>query len=211
MSHPQQWSDVVKRAVDLVGATIGLVLGAPLIAASALAIVVESGRPVLFRQERVGKDGRLFTVFKLRTMVEDPDRSVQALDREDPGITRVGKVLRASSLDELPQLINVFRGEMSLVGPRPTIADQVAEYDDFQRRRLEVKPGLTGWAQVNGRNSLSWSERIALDVWYVDHRCLPLDLKIIARTPLACANIDATWGGQTDDSSATVLSDRGSV
>jgi lipopolysaccharide/colanic/teichoic acid biosynthesis glycosyltransferase len=176
--------DVTKRALDVLGATVGLTLSAPLLAASAVAVRLEDRGPVFFRQERVGQDGRLFEVLKLRTMVVDAHTqgAGYAVDKGDSRITRVGSLLRKTSLDELPQLWNVLRGEMSLVGPRPTLAYQVERYTDRQRRRLEVRPGLTGWAQVNGRASLSWPERIELDVWYVEHRSLALDLRILLRT-----------------------------
>jgi lipopolysaccharide/colanic/teichoic acid biosynthesis glycosyltransferase len=176
--------DVTKRALDVLGATVGLTLSAPLLAASAIAVRLEDQGPVFFRQERVGQDGRLFEVLKLRTMVVNAHTqgAGYAVDKGDSRITRAGSLLRKTSLDELPQLWNVLRGEMSLVGPRPTLAYQVERYTDRQRRRLEVRPGLTGWAQVNGRASLAWPERIELDVWYVEHRSLALDLRILLRT-----------------------------
>jgi lipopolysaccharide/colanic/teichoic acid biosynthesis glycosyltransferase len=176
--------DVTKRALDVLGATVGLTLSAPLLAASAVAVRLEDRGPVFFRQERVGQDGRLFEVLKLRTMVVNAHTqgAGYAVDKGDSRITRAGSLLRKTSLAELPQLWNVLRGEMSLVGPRPTLAYQVERYTDRQRRRLEVKPGLTGWAQVNGRASLAWPERIELDVWYVEHRSLALDLRILLRT-----------------------------
>jgi len=148
-----------------------------------LAIKLDSRGPALFRQTRVGKGGVPFELCKLRTMEVGSDRGPDvALSADDPRITRVGAFLRRYSLDELPNLVNVLRGEMAIVGPRPTIQSQVDRYTERQLRRLEVKPGLTGWAQVNGRVSLSWPERIELDVWYVEHRSLRLDLRILART-----------------------------
>jgi lipopolysaccharide/colanic/teichoic acid biosynthesis glycosyltransferase len=176
--------DRLKRAMDLVGASVGLTLGAPALAAAAVAIRLDDGGPVFFRQERVGLDGQTFEVLKLRTMIVDAHTQGAgfAVDKGDARITRIGNLLRKTSIDELPQLWNVVRGEMSLVGPRPTLSYQVERYTDRQRRRLEVRPGLTGWAQVNGRASLSWPERIELDVWYVEHRSLALDLRIILRT-----------------------------
>jgi lipopolysaccharide/colanic/teichoic acid biosynthesis glycosyltransferase len=176
--------DVTKRALDVLGATVGLTLSAPLLAASAIAVRLEDDGPVFFRQERVGQDERPFEVLKLRTMIVDAHTqgAGYAVDKGDSRITRIGHLLRKTSIDELPQLWNVLRGEMSLVGPRPTLSYQVERYTDRQRRRLEVKPGLTGWAQVNGRASLSWPERIELDVWYVEHRSLALDLRILLRT-----------------------------
>jgi lipopolysaccharide/colanic/teichoic acid biosynthesis glycosyltransferase len=171
--------------VDRVAACLLLVLLAPVLALVAIAIRIEDGGPVLFRQSRAGRNGRLFAVLKFRSMVVDADQRGLGLNvaEGDDRITRVGRHLRDWSLDELPQLINVARGEMSLVGPRPGLAEHATRYDAFQRRRLEVRPGLTGWAQVNGRNALSWEERIALDVWYVDHRSPRLDLSILRRTP----------------------------
>jgi lipopolysaccharide/colanic/teichoic acid biosynthesis glycosyltransferase len=175
----------VKRAVDLVGAGAGLALAAPLIGLAALAIKLDDGGPVFYRQRRVGLDGAEFDLIKLRTMI--PGAEAQgagwAVDYADPRITRAGRVLRRLSIDELPQLWNVLNGEMSLVGPRPTLAYQVEQYTPRQRRRLDVKPGLNGWAQVNGRAKLLWTDRIELDLWYVEHRSAWLDLKIIARTP----------------------------
>jgi lipopolysaccharide/colanic/teichoic acid biosynthesis glycosyltransferase len=176
--------ELTTRALDVLGASVGVTISAPLLAASALAIRLEDGGPVFFRQERVGLDGRPFEVLKLRTMIVDAHTqgAGYAVDKGDSRITRVGNLLRRTSLDELPQLWNVLRGEMSLVGPRPTLSYQVEQYSERQRRRLEVRPGLTGWAQVNGRASLSWPERIELDVWYVEHRSLALDLRILLRT-----------------------------
>jgi lipopolysaccharide/colanic/teichoic acid biosynthesis glycosyltransferase len=175
---------VAKRALDLAGAGIGLTLGAPALAAAAIAIRLEDGGPILFRQERIGRDGAPFHVLKLRTMIVDAHTQGAgfAVDRGDSRITRIGTFLRKTSIDELPQLVNVLRGEMSLVGPRPTLGYQVEQYTEHQRRRLDVTPGLTGWAQINGRAALSWPERIELDVWYVDHRSLRLDLQILLRT-----------------------------
>ncbi len=177
----------MNRAVDVAGAGAALLLTSPLIALAAVAIKLEDGGPVLYRQRRVGRDGVDFELLKLRTMVVGAERQGAgfAVDRGDPRITRVGRVLRRLSLDELPQLWNVLRGEMSLVGPRPTLRYQVDSYTEHQRRRLEVKPGLTGWAQVNGRAGLPWPERIEFDVWYVEHRSPRVDLEILARTPLA--------------------------
>ena len=161
-----------------------LALAAPLLALAALAIRVESRGPVFYRQRRVGRHGRPFGLWKLRTMVpgaETMGAGIYVLEG-DPRITRVGRLLRRFSLDELPNLINVLQGDMAIVGPRPTVSEQVDRYTDRQRRRLEVKPGITGWAQVNGRTSLPWPERIELDVWYVEHRSLRLDLRILGRT-----------------------------
>jgi len=177
----------MNRPVDVVGAALGLALASPVLAAAAVAIKLEDGGPVLYRQRRVGLGGRDFDLLKLRTMVVGAEHQGAglAVNRGDARITRVGRVLRRLSLDELPQLWNVVRGEMSLIGPRPTLRYQVEKYTDRQRRRLDVRPGITGWAQVNGRASLPWDDRIELDVWYVEHRSPWVDLKIVARTPLA--------------------------
>lgn len=172
------------RPLEMVLAALALLLASPLLLAAAVAIRLESPGSPLYRQRRVGRDGVPFDVVKLRTMVtgaEDMGAGL-AVDQGDARITRVGALLRRSSLDELPNLVNVLRGEMALVGPRPTVPVQVAQYTPRQRRRLEVRPGITGWAQVNGRAALPWSERIELDVWYVEHRSLALDLRILAST-----------------------------
>jgi lipopolysaccharide/colanic/teichoic acid biosynthesis glycosyltransferase len=187
----------VNRALDVAGASLGLVLASPFLAASALAIKLEDRGPVLYRQRRVGKDGEDFELLKLRTMVVGAERQGAgwAVNEGDPRITRAGRVLRRLSLDELPQLWNVVRGDMSLIGPRPTLRYQVENYTDRQRRRLEVKPGITGWAQIHGRAALPWEERIELDVWYVEHRSARLDVKILLRTPLAL--VGGTYKGET--------------
>jgi len=173
--------------MDVVVAGLGLIVSSPLLALAALAIKLEDRGPVLYRQQRVGKDGADFELLKLRTMVVGAEKigAGLAVNRGDSRITRTGRLLRRLSLDELPQLWNILRGDMSIVGPRPTLRHQVDSYTPHQRRRLEVKPGLTGWAQVNGRAALPWDERIELDVWYVEHRSFWLDLRILARTPFA--------------------------
>ncbi|HEX2504974.1 MAG TPA: sugar transferase [Gaiellaceae bacterium] len=187
----------MKRALDVVGAVCGLLVTAPVLGLAALAIKIEDRGPVFYRQSRVGMGGRNFEVLKLRTMVVDADRlsGTWPVDERDPRITRVGSLLRRLSLDELPQLLNVLRGDMSLVGPRPTLAYQVEQYTPRQRRRLDVRPGLTGWAQVNGRARLRWAERIELDVWYVENQSVWLDLKILLRTPRAL--FSGTYPGET--------------
>jgi lipopolysaccharide/colanic/teichoic acid biosynthesis glycosyltransferase len=175
---------VSSRALDVLLAALLLVVAAPFLLAAAIALKLESRGPVIYRQLRVGRDGEPFELWKLRTMVSGAEAmgaGIYVLEG-DARITRVGRLLRRFSLDELPNLVNVLRGEMALVGPRPTIQEQVDRYTDRQRRRLEVKPGITGWAQVNGRASLPWPERIELDVWYVDHRSAWLDIRILART-----------------------------
>ncbi len=177
----------MNRALDALSAALGLALTSPLLAASAVAIKLEDGGPVLYRQTRVGRDGVDFELLKLRTMVVGAESKGLgfAVDRGDSRITRIGSLLRRTSIDELPQLWNVLRGEMSLIGPRPTLRYQVDTYTERQRRRLDVRPGLTGWAQVHGRATLPWADRIELDIWYVENRSPLLDLKILLRTPLA--------------------------
>jgi lipopolysaccharide/colanic/teichoic acid biosynthesis glycosyltransferase len=187
----------VNRALDLAGAGLGLALASPVLAAAALAIKLEDRGPVVYRQRRVGHEGRDFDLLKLRTMVvgAETQGAGWAVNEGDPRITKVGRVLRRLSLDELPQLWNVVRGDMSLIGPRPTLRYQVDQYTPRQRRRLEIRPGLTGWAQVNGRTKLPWDERIELDLWYVENRSPWLDLKILARTPRAL--FTGTYKGRT--------------
>ena len=176
---------MTRRALDIVVAGAAHVLTAPLLALATLAIRLESPGSAIYRQRRVGKDARPFDLFKLRTMVDGAEHlgAGLAVNAGDTRITRVGAFLRRTSLDELPNLFNVLRGDMSLIGPRPTLPVQVAQYTARQRGRLSVKPGITGWAQVNGRASLPWSERIELDLYYVEHRSLALDLRILSRTP----------------------------
>ena len=187
----------MNRVADLAIAGVGLALTSPVLAAAALAIKLEDGGPVLFRQTRVGKGGKDFELLKLRSMSVGAEHlgAGFAIDRGDSRITRVGRFLRRTSIDELPQLWNVLRGEMSVIGPRPTLRYQVDRYSARQRRRLDVRPGLTGWAQVNGRATLSWDDRIELDVWYVEHRSPLVDLKILWRTPLAL--FGGTYKGAT--------------
>lgn len=172
------------RAFDIAVSALALLALSPLLLLAALAIRLEGGGPVLYRQRRVGRGGREFELLKLRTMVagSDPVGVGTAVTRDDPRVTRVGRVLRRTSLDELPNLVNVLRGEMAIVGPRPTIPAQVAAYTPRQRRRHEVRPGLTGWAQVQGRAGIPWEERIELDVEYVDRRSVRLDARILAET-----------------------------
>jgi lipopolysaccharide/colanic/teichoic acid biosynthesis glycosyltransferase len=187
----------VNRAADLALASFGLAVTSPLLAIAALATKLEDGGPVLYRQRRVGKDGEEFELLKLRTMVVGAESmgAGLAVDRGDRRITRTGRVLRRLSIDELPQLWNVLRADMSVIGPRPTLRYQVDRYTPRQRRRLEVRPGLTGWAQVHGRAALPWEDRIELDVWYVEHRSAWLDLQILLRTPLAL--FQGTYKGNT--------------
>jgi lipopolysaccharide/colanic/teichoic acid biosynthesis glycosyltransferase len=185
------------RALDLLVASLLLLVASPLLAVAALLIKLESGGPVFYRQRRVGRGGAPFELWKLRTMVPGAEAMGAGIYvvEGDTRITRVGRLLRRFSLDELPNLVNVLKGEMAVVGPRPTVQEQVDRYTERQRRRLEVKPGITGWAQVNGRTSLPWPERIELDVWYVENRSLRLDLRILAKT----ARLLATGHGLYSD------------
>jgi lipopolysaccharide/colanic/teichoic acid biosynthesis glycosyltransferase len=187
----------VNRVVDAALAGLGLAIASPALAVAAVAIKLEDRGPVLYRQRRVGLHGEEFELLKLRTMNVGAERegAGYAVNEGDPRITRAGRALRRLSIDEIPQLWNVVRGDMSLVGPRPTLAYQVEQYTPRQRRRLDVKPGITGWAQVNGRAGVPWDERIELDVWYVEHRSPWVDLKILARTPAAL--FAGTYKGDT--------------
>jgi lipopolysaccharide/colanic/teichoic acid biosynthesis glycosyltransferase len=173
-----------KRVLDVVVAGTALVIAAPFLAGIAVIIRLESHGHPIYRQRRVGLRGAPFELYKLRTMVSGAETmgSGLAVDAGDARITRLGAILRRTSCDELPNLVNVLRGEMSLVGPRPTVQVQVDRYTEHERRRLDALPGITGWAQVNGRASLPWHERFDLDIWYVEHASLSLDLKILART-----------------------------
>ncbi len=195
---------VGKRALDLAGATLLLAATAPVLLLAALAIKLDDRGPATYRQRRVGYRGVEFELIKLRTMVVGAEHTGAgyAVNAGDPRITAVGRVLRRLSLDELPQVWNVLRGQMSLVGPRPTLAYQVERYTPHQMKRLEVKPGITGWAQVHGRAALPWDERIELDIWYAEHQSVPLDLRILARTPLALFR--GTYKGTTGGWRATV-------
>ena len=179
----------VKRWIDVTVGLSVLVVGAPVIAATAALVYIDVGRPLLFRQDRVGLGGRIFELKKFRTMRDAVDRDGRPLP-DGERLTRIGRLLRASSLDELPQLINVLRGDMSLVGPRPLLVEYLARYSPEQARRHEVVPGITGLAQIAGRNGLSWPEKFALDVFYVDHRSVALDLKILAKTIAAVVKRD---------------------
>ena len=187
----------MRRLFDITCAGTALALGSPFLLLAAISVKLGDRGPVLYRQTRVGKDGQDFELLKLRTMVVGAETlgAGYAVDRGDSRITRAGRVLRRLSLDELPQLWNVIRGDMSLIGPRPTLRYQVERYDERQRHRLDVRPGITGWAQIHGRATLPWAERIELDVWYVEHRSAALDLRILLRTPLAL--FGGTYKGET--------------
>ena len=186
------------RALDLLIGGPATLLSAPVVALLAVAIRLESPGHPLYTQTRVGKDGELFRIYKLRTMVRGAEFTGAglAIQEGDDRITRVGAFLRRYSLDELPNLWNVVMGEMSIVGPRPTLPVQVEQYTDHQRGRLAVKPGITGWAQINGRASLPWPERIELDLWYVEHRSLRLDLRILGRTVRMVFRGDGIYKGE---------------
>ena len=198
---------MIKRLVDVFGACVALVLAAPLVAAAAVGIWWTTGRPILYSQDRPGRHGRLFRLHKLRTMVDPigPDGTpIVEYDR----VTPFGRFLRTTSIDEIPQLWNVLKGEMSLVGPRPLLERYLERYSPEQRRRHDVRPGVTGWAQVQRHRIHSWDEQLALDVWYVDHRSLRLDLTILVRTVVdllrgrgteqAMATLSRTAAGETD-------------
>jgi lipopolysaccharide/colanic/teichoic acid biosynthesis glycosyltransferase len=190
---------MIRRAIDVVGGTLALVAAAPLIALAMVAIRLESRGHPIYRQRRVGRGGREFDLLKLRTMVDGAEHvgAGLAINENDPRVTRVGAFLRRTSLDELPNLLNVVRGELSFVGPRPTIPVQVARYTERQRGRLAIRPGITGWAQVNGRASLPWSERIELDLYYIEHRSLTLDARILWRTVAIVFGGSGLYKGQT--------------
>jgi lipopolysaccharide/colanic/teichoic acid biosynthesis glycosyltransferase len=175
---------MLRRAFDIVLAGGALLVLSPVLALAAIAIRLESPGRVIYRQRRVGKDGHEFDVLKLRTMVDGAEHigAGLAVNTGDARITRVGRILRRTSLDELPNLINVLRGEMAIIGPRPTLPSQVAQYTERELGRLAIRPGITGWAQVNGRTSLPWTQRIELDLWYIEHRTWRLDLKILWRS-----------------------------
>jgi lipopolysaccharide/colanic/teichoic acid biosynthesis glycosyltransferase len=190
---------MIRRLIDIVVSATLLALAAPVLAVAVVAIRVESPGPAIYRQRRVGRGGRPFEVVKLRTMVTGAENvgAGLAVNENDPRVTRVGALLRRTSLDELPNLVNVVHGEMSLIGPRPTLPAQVAAYSPRQRGRLAVRPGITGWAQVNGRAALPWSERIELDLHYIEHRSLALDLRIVWRTVAIVLGGSGLYKGET--------------
>jgi lipopolysaccharide/colanic/teichoic acid biosynthesis glycosyltransferase len=194
------WLDSpLRRAMDVAGALLGLLLASPLLAFAAVAIRLGSPGHAIYRQRRVGRQGAPFDLYKLRTMVSGAERmgAGLAVDAGDERITRIGALLRRTSLDELPNLVNVLRGEMSLIGPRPTVQVQVDRYTERQRGRLLARPGITGWAQVNGRASLPWHERIDLDLWYIEHASLALDLRILAATVRMALTGHGLYRGET--------------
>ena len=188
-----------RRAFDVTVALAALVVASPVLAVAILAVILESRGGAFYRQRRVGKDGREFEVLKLRTMVHGAEHigAGLAVNTGDARITKVGKLLRRTSLDELPNLVNVLKGEMAIVGPRPTLPAQVAQYTERERGRLAVRPGLTGWAQVNGRTSLPWAQRIELDLWYIEHRTWRLDLQILWRSAQQVVRGEGLYKGET--------------
>ncbi|MGH2917713.1 MAG: sugar transferase [Solirubrobacteraceae bacterium] len=190
---------MTRRAFDIAVAATTLAVTSPLLLIAIVAIRLESRGSPIYRQRRVGRDGREFDVIKLRTMVQGAETmgAGLAIDAGDARITRVGRLLRRTSLDELPNLVNVLRGEMAIVGPRPTVPVQVAQYTERERGRLAVRPGITGWAQVNGRTSLPWSERIELDLWYIEHRSWRLDLQILLRSARLVFGGEGLYKGRT--------------
>jgi lipopolysaccharide/colanic/teichoic acid biosynthesis glycosyltransferase len=190
---------VIRRAVDIAVSASLLALSSPMLVVAVVAIRLESPGPAIYRQLRIGREGRPFEMLKLRTMVSGAERigAGLAVNENDSRITRVGAFLRRTSLDELPNLLNVLRGEMSLIGPRPTLPAQVASYTPRQRARLAIRPGITGWAQVNGRAALPWSERIELDLHYIEHRSLALDLRIVRRTLAIVLGGSGLYKGET--------------
>jgi lipopolysaccharide/colanic/teichoic acid biosynthesis glycosyltransferase len=190
---------MARRAFDLIMAATALAIASPLLLVAVIAIRLESRGSVLYRQRRVGRDGRAFDVIKLRTMVTDAENmgAGLAISEGDTRITRVGRLLRRTSLDELPNLFNVLRGDMAIIGPRPTVPVQVDRYTERQRGRLAIKPGITGWAQIHGRTELPWDERIELDLWYIEHRSWRLDLQILWRTARMVLGGHGLYRGET--------------
>ncbi|MFN8202430.1 MAG: sugar transferase [Solirubrobacteraceae bacterium] len=195
--HDSAAGDSVRRLFDVVVAGAAMIVTGPVVLAAMAAIRIESPGHPIYRQRRVGRHGREFDVLKLRTMVHGAEGmgAGMAVAEGDPRITRVGAFLRRTSIDELPNLVNVLRGDMAIVGPRPTIPVQVAQYTERQRGRLAVKPGITGWAQVQGRAALPWSQRIELDLWYIEHRSWRLDLEILKRTVGVLLDGDGLYKG----------------
>jgi len=192
--------DAVKRALDLLAAAVALVVLSPVLAAVGVLVRLKLGSPVIFRQQRPGKNGRLFTLYKFRTMREAADGAagIATVATDTERLTSFGRLLRSTSLDELPELVNVLRGEMSIVGPRPLLPEYLYRYNGRQARRHEVRPGITGWAQVNGRNSVPWAERFEMDVWYVDHRSLALDARILFKSAAAVVSRKGLSGPGVD-------------
>jgi len=194
---------IIKEIFDKVVAFIALIILLPLFLVVAVLIKIDSKGPVFFMQERAGKNGKIFKTFKFRTMIAGAEKATGNIPLEEGNsyITHVGRTLRRTGIDELPQVINVLKGDMSFVGPRPTIKCQVDEYNDFQKKRLLMKPGITGWALINGRNKLTWPERIKLDVWYVEHWSFWLDIKILFKTIWVVARGEGLYVNSDSDES----------
>lgn len=190
---------MLRRCFDVLVAGTALLLASPVLAVAIVAIRLESPGHPIYRQRRIGRDGRPFDVMKLRTMVDGAEKmgAGLAVDEGDTRITKIGAFLRRTSIDELPNLVNVLKGEMAIIGPRPTVPVQVEQYTQRQRGRLAIRPGITGWAQVNGRATLPWDERIELDLWYIEHRSLRLDVQILWRTLLMVFGGEGLYRGET--------------
>lgn len=203
----------VKRFLDITASFLGLVLLSPLLLAVSILIKIDSRGPVIFRQKRIGRNGKVFEIYKFRSMCVGAEKTGSGVysGKGDARVTRIGKILRATSIDELPQLLNILKGEMSFVGPRPPLTYhpwKYEEYTDFQKRMFEVRPGITGWAQVNGRKDVEWHKRIELNVWYVDHMSLLLDIKIMFMTAFkVLANADNENSGATVNKSTEPSND----
>jgi len=203
----------VKRFLDVTASFLGLVLLSPLLLAVSILIKIDSRGPVIFRQKRIGRNGKVFEIYKFRSMCVGAEKTGSGVysRKGDARVTRIGKILRATSIDELPQLLNILKGEMSFVGPRPPLTYhpwKYEEYTDFQKRMFEVRPGITGWAQVNGRKDVEWHKRIELNVWYVDHMSLLLDIKIMFMTAFkVLTNADNENSGATVNKSTEPSND----
>lgn len=203
----------VKRFLDVIASFLGLVLLSPLLLAVSILIKIDSRGPVIFRQKRIGRNGKVFEIYKFRSMCVGAEKTGSGVysGKGDARVTRIGKILRATSIDELPQLLNILKGEMSFVGPRPPLTYhpwKYEEYTDFQKRMFEVRPGITGWAQVNGRKDVEWHKRIELNVWYVDHMSLLLDIKIMFMTAFkVLTNADNENSGATVNKSTESSND----
>ncbi len=203
----------VKRFLDVTASFLGLVLLSPLLLAVSILIKIDSRGPVIFRQKRIGRNGKVFEIYKFRSMCVGAEKTGSGVysGKGDARVTRIGKILRATSIDELPQLLNILKGEMSFVGPRPPLTYhpwKYEEYTDFQKRMFEVRPGITGWAQVNGRKDVEWHKRIELNVWYVDHMSLLLDIKIMFMTAFkVLTNADNENSGATVNKSTDPSND----
>ena len=203
----------VKRFLDVTASFLGLVLLSPLLLAVSILIKIDSRGPVIFRQKRIGRNGKVFEIYKFRSICVGAEKTGSGVysGKGDARVTRIGKILRATSIDELPQLLNILKGEMSFVGPRPPLTYhpwKYEEYTDFQKRMFEVRPGITGWAQVNGRKDVEWHKRIELNVWYVDHMSLLLDIKIMFMTAFkVLTNADNENSGATVNKSTEPSND----